>query len=267
VPYRGGRIPPLAGLGAALAGLGIGPIAVGIASALFPTAIATGVPTQAQVDAELGSRMLGLPEARPYLGEIPHGLYPRLEVATVEPTPFGRRVMDAVRSGAIYDEGWLRDQLFGGQVGPATPTQVQRSVTQGPPQSLPALTPPAPAVVSAPTPRTGPLGRLNPKTLQMATLAGLGVGLLQKRRSRSAQGTTLTPTPTPAIPGTAPLPGLNLTGFQYAGVPSSSTDGTCQCEKRKRGRMRECKERATVKWKTGRRRGQDAGSKCVVYYA
>lgn len=132
----------------------------------------------------------------------------------------------------------------------------------------------------APTPRapraqapatTTPQQQPAARSRLLQQLAPILLGALntsvRQRAPALAQIISLSSVPTfttPATPSTTSTtsPPFILTGSSSAG----SAQRTCDCKSKRKVQRRECKERASVKWKSGRRKGQDAGSKCVVYY-
>lgn len=303
---RTGRVVSRSGTGMlyryALPGIAsLGRAGVAVIGSLYPTRM--GYPGATDFEREFGRPgSYELEEMRMRVEQSP-ALYPLEEFDVVrmpaplprEPSSFGRRVIEA---GGIYGTEWLRGELerlgvilpAGGGVrapgdlqeiqvrsGPLPEVQVLNRATGGriaPTGSTGAPSSPPPATPA----RSGPLGRLNRQTLNRALLAGSAVGLLQTLRRRGVSsgaapavetaspirpGDEISPGPIPGVPpGSSPLPILGSSFF----TAGSTSSRTCSCEKRKRRRMRECKERANVKWAGGRKKGKLAGSKCVVWY-
>lgn len=127
------------------------------------------------------------------------------------------------------------------------------------------------------------LGRYVRRVLQgarsspIATSLGAAFALMDLGRSRSAprsQFVTPTATPAPAVPpGIDPAP-LGFVGaqpymFPVTGSgggtirPTSSRTSSCSCGPR--GPRRRCLERAPVVYRSGRRKGKAAGTKCVRF--
>lgn len=92
--------------------------------------------------------------------------------------------------------------------------------------------------------------------------------LLSLARRQGARSALTTPQSyAPDAPRATPDP---LTPVRTQGVPLTqpltSARHDCDCKSKRRGQRRKCKERADVVYSSGRRKGQRAGSKCVVYY-
>lgn len=87
------------------------------------------------------------------------------------------------------------------------------------------------------------------------------------RRSGTRSALTTPQSYAPETPRATPDP---LTPVETRGVPYlqplTSARHDCECKSKRRGQRRKCKERADVVYSSGRRKGQRAGSKCVVYY-
>jgi hypothetical protein len=66
-----------------------------------------------------------------------------------------------------------------------------------------------------------------------------------------------------APPGSGSAPRVQV--FPYP-VRDGGQD-QCDCKQKRRSERRKCKERADVVYSTGRRKGQKAGTKCVVYHS
>jgi hypothetical protein len=285
----------------AFAQLGRGAVAIG--GSLFPSRI--GYPGATDFEREFGRPGSYVLEEMQMATQRTPALDPLEEFDVVrlpaplprEPTSFGRRVIDA---GGQYGNEWLRGELerlgvilpAGGgvyaplgeitpRVGPLPQVEVRSRLTGG---RIAPTGSTGGSQTTTPAPRrTGPLGRINQQTLNRALLAGSAIGLLQTLRRRSGSGAVpaaqttalnvpgdeISPGPLPGLPpGVSPLPTLGSSPLPIvlsSGYFSSSSSGRCSCETRKRRRMRECKERANVKWAGGRKKGKLAGTKCVVW--
>lgn len=144
-----------------------------------------------------------------------------------------------------------------------------------PPRPVPSTTRPTPQAPSTASRRRLGVGS---RIGVVAPVAALLVAGSRRRRSETAPNAITAPIDLP--PGTPALPsGPSATPGVIAGVgsipfsqpftftssaPSSSTPG-CSCKPKRRGPQRRCLERATVVFKTGRRKGKSAGTKCVRF--
>jgi hypothetical protein len=135
----------------------------------------------------------------------------------------------------------------------------------------------APAAISSPAPSQAPapvsraVGNRISQAMQSpaARNALLALDILTLLNRRSSQ----TVPRSVGLPSTNPLPDP-LTPIQPSGLgspfivgtsPSSSANRECDCRTKDRKKRRECKERAEVVWAGGRKKGQKAGTRCVVY--
>lgn len=179
------------------------------------------------------------------------------EERRVQTGAYGR---DLIR-GALERAG-VPSQIAERVVPPPAAPQPRREYPTVP--QIGQMGPPSPAPAPAPTPRgrrilqrvTGAMA--NPYA--RAGVIGLGIVSAAAARRRSSAPGISQPrnVPVPSF-DTAPRYQPFTSSMQPAGRPSQ----TCNCAKKKRGPARRCLERGTVQWKTGRKKGQAAGTKCI----
>lgn len=174
--------------------------------------------------------------------------------------------------------------------GPTWPVSVPPTLPA--PQSVPGAAPGAPATPATrtsttPRPRTTSWPLQNPGAL----IAGAALSLLLRDRNAAPlrfplQWGSPSPAPTPApspspfpsgVPSPFPLPGVPtvtaplpspLTGLNTSALPFAQTEAArdrCHCPKPKKGKRRKCRVRVGVVWKSGPRKGQDAGTRCLSF--
>lgn len=246
----------------ALGSIGIGSALTGLALLLYPPKIAPGTLTKQQIaDIELANfNDLYVQQSR------------RLEnVETVmrnRGTPFAEpepEIPPLIRALRGYVGPKLPEPLrqYVELAGPPTPQELAGpTLSSGVPvaSGLPGVAS-APAPVPAPKKPGGLLGRINKQTLQRAQLAGLGVGLLSRKKSTPAVA-PLTAIEAPRVSSTSTTT-TYLAGPVLTNTSSRTLTTGCSCAKKKRGPARKCLERGTVAWKTGRYKGRAAGQKCI----
>lgn len=274
--------------GAAIAGA-IGPIAAGIAGVLYPTATA---PADIPGYLEEAARRRQQEAVGRGPGENFYEPSPATEGPPAQPTPFGQRVLEGI-SDRVYDRDWLRGELERNileeitvsaqripQPPVSAPPRDPRPESNYPPSTVPPprSSSPPPSSPTAPAPRGGRVVRRVVGAMQNPAarwaVMGLGVvGALRSRRGRSGGGSTRTASPIApgatigTLPATTAYPGFMPGAYTALGtrMGSSSSSSSCNCKTKKRGPQRKCLERAPVVFKSGRRRGKSAGSKCVRF--
>jgi hypothetical protein len=205
-----------------------------------------------------------VPELLPEFGPVPEA---------VEPTPFGRRVLETV--GAFGPE-WLQEQLAKYDLertreleGPelyeyTTPAAVDDVDDDG---GTPAATLPVPQSVPTPRPRGGAAVRRISTAMQdpLAKKLLIGAGVLAAvRGARRSGSSSSSSSGTPVV---APLTALNTTGVSFLGGTGGGTitTGKSGCSCKKPGPKRRCLERGPVAWRSGRFKGRNAGTKCIRF--
>lgn len=271
--------------------VGASTVGVGIAAMFYSQTVATGMPSEAERAASTKKVFDDLARREPGPVRLDQDVFGiRL------PGEGPDRDVEVPDPGPGYDVRGIIDRAVRARLGPVAPIfrQGPPASSYGPPnapakypiptnvgpgQQGPVLTgqggPPPPNPV-APSPtaglRKGFFGRMTSSQLRKAALFGSLIGLAAVRgRRTSATGSVTTTTPgggiglTPVLtPGSStpttssPFPTI-VSGGSWS---SGSAEDPCGC-KRRRGKARKCLERATVAWKTGRKKGSSAGSKCL----
>lgn len=219
--YRSAILRGVARIGARIFGTAAG--------ALWPSDVATGVPTPAQVaemerEAQREANRAGAPQLK------------RVEVKVERLIPPGT------------DPAVLQD---------VTVTRQRIGTT---PKTTPKASPQASGSSTVPNPRTSRirqsmLGRLPWAQIILGALLGPG-------RSTT---TTLAPT-TGTAPLTPTQPGLLPSGLSPPYYPPPPTrTANCECPPKRKSRKRKCLERGQVEWRTGRYKGKVAGTKCIRF--
>lgn len=207
------------------------------------------------------------------------------------------------RAREIYDP--YRGRQLGPEIAPLpspAPPVISApwpSNTPSPSPSLPQpSTPPQPRPVSTPrsmpAPSPGPAMPTSVPPWIGPAIATIGLGTLLGRGTPSAQrfvmpAPTATPSPTFTPPATAvdpltpafPTPGTDplspprgnpLTRFDagpLGSAPPTTRTRTrqreCECKPKKRKKPRECTTRGNLRWTSGPKKGQSAGSRCVTF--
>jgi hypothetical protein len=149
-----------------------------------------------------------------------------------------------------------------------------------PPPPPPVWGPPfsEPVPKAARFPRARKIGRkfqAARKAVKAAEASGLGVLIAGLRRRRGGSpvsvvaAAVLDPTPAGGSPDLTrvetPSVSSQTSAFVGGYGRTSSASSRCSCSTKKRGKPRKCLERGTVYWKTGRRKGQSAGQKCIRF--
>lgn len=200
---------------------------------------------------------------------VPEGRYNRVAPPQRDESfrGFMRRELQGLGMDFGYD--WLRRQVPGLPI-PRPSAREQREV--GPPQ------PEAPAIpqVNVQSPAQNPAAQQQQQQRQKkwirfriglgAVAAGALVETLFRNSQQSGQLPITPPAQTAVTPVTTPTPTPTpLTMLNAGFVGFGDTSSSCSCGPR--GPRRKCLERAAVRWATGRRKGKNAGTKCVRYAA
>jgi hypothetical protein len=138
----------------------------------------------------------------------------------------------------------------------------------------PSSVPPTRAVVRRGRRQT--IKSLLSNRLLQIVLGAFGASSVARQLGSSAASALSVPSlpsgagPTPSVPPTAPIPAGNvpLNPFFIASTAVSGRSSSCECKKtdRKKRQKRRCKEKAQVKWASGRKKGKPAGTRCVVWF-
>lgn len=250
--------PPPGGWSVILRGLGgLGGVIGGIGGLLWPSNVAPGVLTPEQLEE---ATRAGREEAEREAAELERALE---ELARAR------------------ERAWPTPQPV--PLPPLAPIP-----TPAPPVFSPAPRPaptPAPRAPAAPAPRAPAAPRSQPVTPQRWSLSPwLTLALLTPGLTGSTARTLTAPRPAdpltpvrppfgdPLTPGNPLTPSMptpsGLTPFNRPPLQSRTRQDRCRCKKckePKRRKKRKCLERAQLSWRTGRKKGQPAGSRCVRF--
>lgn len=124
-----------------------------------------------------------------------------------------------------------------------------------------------PMPVFVPRPAPAPANRfgLNPKTLANVQKIGGLLDKLKAAKKSKAPAAAAVAALTPVQPALLSSMAPSSTTFFSSRTVAPTRQQKCDCKPKKRGPQRKCLQRVAVVFKSGPRKGQQAGTKCVRY--